>query len=317
LLRYYAIAKIMPAIIAIRTASHTRTPRFDDPYFVPQQHPDPFPLKMHNLRRKRSRFLEKISHVFSRSPSPAPSSKSNTHGNKSRPQTADNARTHPKSTVGESRNPEPTPLDSSTHPTQTALDKYGEKNGLPNIQYQPLLRSPTPPTGLPPPSSHLSSTNSPPITKTTTAGGATFVPSQNSQALQSTTPQARDKSDLIQRQLAYGLEKAKKGLKDTEVKELPTDGSLDNVMEEAHKLQENMKDKQWSYEWRGREVLVFDKVATVVRYLEKYAKIGDIFIQHQPEVTSLIWGSFRFLLQVLYYFHLRVLYPELTVLGCC
>jgi hypothetical protein len=41
---------------------------------------------------------------------------------------------------------------------------------------------------------------------------------------------------------------------------------------------------------------VFNKVSRIVN---KYAKVIDVFIQQQPDITAVVWGSVRFLTQVL------------------
>ena len=44
---------------------------------------------------------------------------------------------------------------------------------------------------------------------------------------------------------------------------------------------------------------VFNKVFKIV---DKYAKVIDVFIQQQPDITAVVWGSVRFLIQVLRWF---------------
>jgi hypothetical protein len=37
----------------------------------------------------------------------------------------------------------------------------------------------------------------------------------------------------------------------------------------------------------------------ILKEIHKYAQVVDVFIQQQPEITAVIWGSIRFLIQVL------------------
>jgi hypothetical protein len=48
--------------------------------------------------------------------------------------------------------------------------------------------------------------------------------------------------------------------------------------------------------WMGGAVKT--KVDAVFLALNRYARVGDIMIQQQPEYTALVWGAFRGLLMV-------------------
>ena len=37
----------------------------------------------------------------------------------------------------------------------------------------------------------------------------------------------------------------------------------------------------------------------VFKIVDKYARVIDVFIQQQPDITAVVWGSVRFLIQVL------------------
>lgn len=79
-------------------------------------------------------------------------------------------------------------------------------------------------------------------------------------------------------------------------------GSRDNInlvegfIGEIEKKQEECDKKRWFYtNSRGKNVFLLDGLVT---QLNKYANIGDIALQHHPDVVSLAWSGFRFLLQV-------------------
>jgi hypothetical protein len=65
--------------------------------------------------------------------------------------------------------------------------------------------------------------------------------------------------------------------------------SIESVIKAAEDAQKNAKEKQWS---------CHDKVGRILKGLEKYAKIVDTGIQHNPEITALVWGAVRLMLQV-------------------
>lgn len=58
-------------------------------------------------------------------------------------------------------------------------------------------------------------------------------------------------------------------------------------------------DKRWFYINDQGEKIFF--VEQLLGQLNKYAKIGDIAIQHHPDIVALAWSGFRFLLQVLHH----------------
>lgn len=75
-----------------------------------------------------------------------------------------------------------------------------------------------------------------------------------------------------------------------------TGGLLHNLIQATEEKKLEIEAKRWVYQnSRGESVSYADKFLTV---LNKYAKIVDIAIQHDPHVVSLVWAGFRFLLQV-------------------
>ena len=48
----------------------------------------------------------------------------------------------------------------------------------------------------------------------------------------------------------------------------------------------------------GKPFLTRGRVYNILRKIEKFAKFGDIAIQHHPDVVALVWASLRILLQV-------------------
>jgi hypothetical protein len=69
-----------------------------------------------------------------------------------------------------------------------------------------------------------------------------------------------------------------------------------NAAEEAHK---RAKEKRWSYiDKTGKKIFVVERVGRVLKIFEKYAVVVDTAIQHNPDITALVWGATRFILQV-------------------
>ncbi len=46
-----------------------------------------------------------------------------------------------------------------------------------------------------------------------------------------------------------------------------------------------------------------DKLQKILTVMNRYAQIGDIFVQQQPEYVATAWGVFRFVLEVSTYIY--------------
>lgn len=95
------------------------------------------------------------------------------------------------------------------------------------------------------------------------------------------------------------IEKAKTRLDEDEKETFQQFSSKDSLSAAIHYtdgVYNEAKNRQW---------IRTDRIHRILNSLQSFAKVGDICIQHSPEVTSLVWGSVRFLLQVRYFFHYR------------
>ena len=64
--------------------------------------------------------------------------------------------------------------------------------------------------------------------------------------------------------------------------------------------QEDKKKKRWSYTWRGREVIVVERLGKILRSVEKYSKVVDTAIQTSPQVSALVWAGVSAIMRVKY-----------------
>jgi hypothetical protein len=82
--------------------------------------------------------------------------------------------------------------------------------------------------------------------------------------------------------------------------ELPSGSKLYwTVFKEAEDAKNDRNAKKWRYtKDNGEVVVVREKLDRIVKALDTYAKIVDVAIQHNPEITALVWAGARFLLQV-------------------
>jgi hypothetical protein len=73
---------------------------------------------------------------------------------------------------------------------------------------------------------------------------------------------------------------------------------LEKLVEATEKKKEELDEMRWSYKNKEGEKVYF--ADHLLRRLNKYASIGDIAIQHDPQVVALAWAGFRFILNVSY-----------------
>lgn len=69
---------------------------------------------------------------------------------------------------------------------------------------------------------------------------------------------------------------------------------VNSLIDEVERLTANKERLKYTNA-NGDDVFVADKI---FGQLKKYAKIGDIALQHNPDVVALVWAGFRFLLDV-------------------
>jgi hypothetical protein len=82
--------------------------------------------------------------------------------------------------------------------------------------------------------------------------------------------------------------------------------TVQSVLEEADRAHAERDESKWRYTKKDGEVVIlrerFDKI---VEGFTKYAGCISIEIQHQPEVTNLVWAAARFLIQVSHVFYFK------------
>ncbi|KAI5793479.1 hypothetical protein FPQ18DRAFT_332387 [Pyronema domesticum] len=114
-------------------------------------------------------------------------------------------------------------------------------------------------------------------------------------------PTDGDKGNLLSWKKA--LEIATEKLADEERLELETDLASEctviSVLKAAEDARKDRDESKWRYTKKNGEVVILrERFDRIVEGFDKYARIIDVAIQHHPDVTSLVWASARFLLQV-------------------
>lgn len=75
----------------------------------------------------------------------------------------------------------------------------------------------------------------------------------------------------------------------------PKGSLVKNIINDLTERKEQCDDKRWFIIKDDRKVFIVDNLLI---QLNKYAAIGDIALQHNPDVVALVWAGFRGLLQV-------------------
>ena len=86
--------------------------------------------------------------------------------------------------------------------------------------------------------------------------------------------------------------------------------NIHTVIKGLNSLQEDDKKKRWSYTWRGKKVIVIERLGKILKCLEKYTKVVDTAIQANPQVSALVWAGIWAIIRV------RIFYTLSRYQGC-
>jgi hypothetical protein len=107
---------------------------------------------------------------------------------------------------------------------------------------------------------------------------------------------------VVRQQWKNAYEIAIKSLTEDEKNQLSeevTSCTVSSVLDAAKVLREDRDDSKWRYTKKNGDVVILrDRFDKIVEGFAKYAQIIDVAIQHHPDITSLVWASARFLIQV-------------------
>ena len=125
---------------------------------------------------------------------------------------------------------------------------------------------------------------------------------------------------------ATTLEIAEKRLRENnlpllDLKTLASESPEENiriVVKKLNTLQEVNKEKQWSYTWHGKEVIVMERLGKILKIVNNYSKIVDTAVQSNPQVSTLVWAGVRAIMQVRIEYYLPSLIELNLILqvGC-
>ena len=96
---------------------------------------------------------------------------------------------------------------------------------------------------------------------------------------------------------AEAMKIAKEKLGDTFPLELmnltpqPAGDNIRAIIGALNTLQTDEKKKQWSYTWRGKKVIIAERLGRILKIVEPYSKVVDTAIQVNPQVAALVWAG--------------------------
>lgn len=76
------------------------------------------------------------------------------------------------------------------------------------------------------------------------------------------------------------------------------DDAFDKVHAQARELQQRSKIKRWSWNYRGRQIHLYEQADKLVRLLDRFKAVGDVVANVDPVHVGLPWAGVRAILEV-------------------
>ena len=74
--------------------------------------------------------------------------------------------------------------------------------------------------------------------------------------------------------------------------------NIEAIVKGLHNLQVDEEKKKWSYPWRGKKVIVVERLAKILKCVERYTKVVDVAVQSNPQVSAFVWAGVWAILRV-------------------
>ncbi|RPB18291.1 hypothetical protein L211DRAFT_831763 [Terfezia boudieri ATCC MYA-4762] len=87
-------------------------------------------------------------------------------------------------------------------------------------------------------------------------------------------------------------------LKHTNLTSQSAEENMDAVVNALNAVQEDDKKRRWRYTWRGKEIVVVERLGKILENVGQYKKVVDTAIQSNPQVSALVWAGVRAIMQV-------------------
>ena len=74
--------------------------------------------------------------------------------------------------------------------------------------------------------------------------------------------------------------------------------NIDAVVKSLNVLQQDEQKNRWKYTWRGKEVVIAERLGKILRSIEKYSTVVGTAIQCDPQVSAIVWAGILGIMRV-------------------
>lgn len=76
------------------------------------------------------------------------------------------------------------------------------------------------------------------------------------------------------------------------------EGNMKAVVESLNALQADEQRNRWRYNWRGKEIVIAERLGDILRSVGKYTSIVGAVALCNPQVGTLVWAGIQGIMQV-------------------
>ena len=78
----------------------------------------------------------------------------------------------------------------------------------------------------------------------------------------------------------------------------PAVENIEAVVRSLNALQEDEQKNRWTYTWRGKKIIIADRLGEILRSMEKYSNVVGTAIQCDPQVGAIVWAGVQGIMRV-------------------
>ena len=84
----------------------------------------------------------------------------------------------------------------------------------------------------------------------------------------------------------------------TELTSESAEKNMEAVVKSLKVLQQDEQKNKWRYTWRGKEVIIADRLRKILGFVEKYSTVVGAAIQCGPPVGAIVWAGIQGIMRV-------------------
>ena len=74
--------------------------------------------------------------------------------------------------------------------------------------------------------------------------------------------------------------------------------NIEAVVKSLNDLQQDEERKKWGYTWRGKKIVIAERLGEIIRSMGKYSGAIGTAVQCDPLVGTLVWAGIQGIMQV-------------------